>query len=242
MTKTKTKTKIIIIGLIILISGILSWALKPSLTEAGKVVFKKNVVVRAFFKPTLNGTMTTTTQSFIQATGGVDDYNSSQTIPADAYTASWLTCSAGNNWCNTGHASSTKKDLSTGLIWTDWLENGTTTNWFYANNCAPPGSAENPGACAAHGNIGCQCVKLTSSKTGCESLGDGWRLPHQKELIQAYIDGSWANLFNPGYGYWSATTLSNDTLYAWYVYLYNGYTNVNVKSSDTSYRIRCVRP
>jgi hypothetical protein len=73
----------------------------------------------------------------------------------------------------------------------------------------------------------------------CSSMGNGWRLPNQKELMQASIDGSYWNLTQPSNSFWSATQASATN--AWYVYLYNGNTNNNNKSTN-SYQVRCVRP
>ena len=212
------------------------------------VVLKNNVSISAGSIDQRNGSMTTTTQSFSKALGGVDDYNNNQTMPADSFEENFTQCASANNYCGTNDATTCagganticEQDNRTNLVWSDWLNTGTDVNWFTANNCAQPGSAENPGACAANGNVGCQCVKLTSSKTGCEALGDGnWRLPHQKELMQAYINGSWGNLSHAGYDYWSATTRANDTNTAWHVRLDNGYTYHGTKTVATD--SRCVR-
>jgi len=229
-----------LIILIILAGGIASWVFKPNLAQAGKVVFKRNVVFRAFYKPTLNGSLATSTNVYPQSLGGVDDYNNNQTMPSDSYLASWTVCAAGNSWCGTNDSAyAYAKDNSTGLIWSIWLDSGTTHTWFWANNCAYPNGLAADGVCNTNGEPACQCVKLTSSKTGCEALGSGWRLPHQKELMQVYIDGSWGNLSSPGYFYWSATTLSNYTQYAWYMGLDFGYTDFNSKTGTL--QVRCVR-
>jgi len=234
--------KIVMLVLFIALAGISIGIFSPRLVQAGKVVFKRNVIVRAFYKQTLNGSMSTSTNAYPQSLGGVDDYNNNQTMPTDSYSASWTTCAAGNNWCGTGDSAyADVKDTSTGLVWSIRLGGGASYNWFVANNCEDPGPGGD-GVCDANGEIACQCVKKTSSKTGCESLGGGWRLPHQKELMQVYIDGSWGNLSNPGYYFWSATTRSLSTQQAWYVYLGYGYTSYNGKTYGADYRVRCVRP
>lgn len=73
---------------------------------------------------------------------------------------------------------------------------------------------------------------------------DDWRLPTVSELqnVFDYEKGKskiagWD--FEAGYNYWSGTTYSNSTQYAWYVYQYNGSTTTNGKISTTS--VRCVR-
>jgi hypothetical protein len=73
----------------------------------------------------------------------------------------------------------------------------------------------------------------------CSSMGNGWRLPTQKELMQAYSDGSYWNLTQPSNYLWSATQSS--TTIAWYVILSNGSTAYNNKSTSNE-SVRCVRP
>ncbi len=179
---------------------------------------------------------------YTQANGGVDDYNNNGTMPTDSFTASWTECTVANNYCRTGDSNADYQDDNTGLVWSDYLDSGTDHNWWWANNCHQPGTWANPGACSSDGDDACQCVKATSTPdmTGCEDLGDGgWRLPYQKELMQAYIDGSWGNLSNAAYNFWSATTLSYNTHYAWRVSLTYGHTNFNAKTG--TYDVRCVR-
>ena len=191
---------------------------------------------------------------YTQALGGVDDYNDGQSAnPTGSYEGSWTDCVVGNDYCNTADATNADaKDNQTGLIWSIKIE-GTddTMSWFWANNCHEPGTTLNPDggeggdACDADGDDACRCVKLTSSKTGCEALGDGgWRLPYQKELMQAYINGSSKEsvsyLSSTVYSFWSSTTLSTSTHHAWHVYLDDGYTGYGVKTSVASYRSRCV--
>ena len=67
-----------------------------------------------------------------------------------------------------------------------------------------------------------------------------WYLPTQKQLMQAYIDGSANNLANPGFTFWSSTETSSNTASAWYTYWTNGGTYANTKI--TSSYVRCVRP
>ena len=59
--------------------------------------------------------------------------------------------------------------------------------------------------------------------------------------MQAYIDGSYGNLESTAVNrrYWSATTLSTITTYAWFTILSDGYTDVNAKTSSNY--VRCVR-
>ena len=175
-----------------------------------------------------------------QSVGGVDDYNNNGVIPADSYQATWTTCNAGNSYCSTSDATNAeKKDENTGLVWS--IRTSSSSNWFTANNCQyPNGLSGDDGVCNTNGEVACKCVKLTSSKTGCEALGDGnWRLPTQKELMMSYIDGSWAQLTNAATNYWSSTTTSTATQSSWSTNQNNGGTSSSNKTISTS--VRCVR-
>jgi hypothetical protein len=174
-----------------------------------------------------------------QSVGGIDDYNNNSPIPADSYQASWVTCDAGNNFCGTGRNVAQKKDANTGLVWSGRISS--SANWFTANNCQyPNGLPGDDGVCNTNGEVACKCVKLASSKTGCDGYDDGnWRLPTQKELMMSYIDGSWAQLSDAGNYYWSSTTNSNNTQGAWGTYQSIGYTSSNNKTNN--YSVRCVR-
>lgn len=177
---------------------------------------------------------TTGLSCFPKSVGGVDDYNNNGIIPADSYTSTWTVCNAGNNYCGTGRNVAEKKDENTGLVWSPRISS--SLNWFQANNCDNTQAA----SCTANGQAACICTKLASSKTGCEGYDDGnWRLPYQKELMQSYIDGSWAQLSSAGSNYWSGTTNSSYTTQAWYTYQNSGYTSYTNKTNNTS--VRCVR-
>ncbi|MDP3901552.1 MAG: DUF1566 domain-containing protein, partial [bacterium] len=97
-----------------------------------------------------------------------------------------------------------------------------------------------------HGNNGgLTSSELCASGTHGET---GWRLPHQKQLMQAYINGSFANIADISVwmgSMWSATTVSWNTDYAWQVHLSHGYTRPrfkNTPSDDTNHSyIICVR-
>lgn len=81
-------------------------------------------------------------------------------------------------------------------------------------------------------------VGMKTATQLCSERGNGWRLPTEKELLQAYIDGSNWNLTNPANLFWSFTEY--DATYAWYVYLTNGATFNNSKATAAAY-VRCVR-
>lgn len=192
---------------------------------------------------TNNCTTTFGLDCYTKAKGGVDDYNNGGAFPSDGYKVTWTTCNSGNSYCGSGIGTAEKKDPTTGLLWTAKLPIG-DVNWFVANNCKYPNKLTgDDGVCNTNGEVACYCVKHTGgtgdAKTGCEAYDDGgWRLPYQKELIQSYIDGSYAYLSNASSSYWSATTVSYNTYYAWNVNQYSGLTN-NVKTTSVS--VRCVR-
>ena len=81
----------------------------------------------------------------------------------------------------------------------------------------------------------------------CENLNYGgysdWRLPTQKELMQAYVDGIWSQrgptkLSLMSY-VWSATTVSYSTTAAWMVYL--NYGSIAASNKTSSGYALCVR-
>lgn len=176
-----------------------------------------------------------------QSLGGVDDYNNGGSFPTDGYSVTWIMCNKGNNYCGTSDTFAERQDPNTGLVWSMMMTR--SGNWFDANNCKyPNGLSGDDGTCDTDGEVACACVKHTGGidpKTGCESFGSGtWRLPYQKELMQAYIDGSWKNLTDANDSYWSATTRSNSTETAWATYLSYGNTSRNNKTQE--YATRCV--
>jgi len=73
--------------------------------------------------------------------------------------------------------------------------------------------------------------------TLCSGMGDGWRLPTQKELMQAYVDGSRFYLSQMSVVMWSAT--ENSSSLAWNVTLGTGRTNASAKTTVAG--LRCVR-
>jgi hypothetical protein len=173
-----------------------------------------------------------------QANGGVDDYNNAGSAPTDRYSGTWTACTSGaDNYCGTGDAFADMKDNNTGLVWskpcsgvgcsTSAEPAGTDYEWTYTDD------ADNDGMSAS---VLCSQDRGTTHDAG-------WSLPHQKQLMQAYIDGSYGNLEATGAGgsryYWSATTNSTGTTSAWYVYLSDGYTTNGAKSTSTY--VRCVR-
>lgn len=176
--------------------------------------------------------------NFPQNVGGIHD---DTTLPTGSYQSTWTVCNSGNSYCGTGDSNAEKRDENTGLVWS--TRTSASANWFTANNCQQPSNGvapTGPNACTSNGDEGCKCVKLTSSKTGCEALGDGnWRLPYQKEMMMAYIDGSGPQLSNSAAYHWSSTTLTTVTQTAWFTTLSTGLTANLTKTN--SYSFRCVR-
>ncbi len=124
-----------------------------------------------------------------------------------------------------------KRDERTGIIWSKALANdagtvvfttGTGSTWSWsavgANNVAVGNKT---------------AIQLCAEMNG----GGVWRLPVQKELQQAYIDGSFFNLDGPAATFWSAT--EGSATVAWRVNLSTGGATSETKTSLTS--VRCVR-
>lgn len=138
-------------------------------------------------------------------------------------------------WTSPGGASGTdKEDPRTDLIWSYPLyRNGTVIE--FSNSTNTSFSWDN-----SHANNQGITAPVAGNRTAiqlCADQGNGWRLPTQKELMQAYIDGSFWNLNQPSNVFWSATEYSAAN--AWNVTLNNGTTTVTTKTSTT--RVRCVR-
>jgi len=88
-------------------------------------------------------------------------------------------------------------------------------------------------------NLQLDADNADSDSKGATGVETDWRLPTQKELMQAYINGAANNLPNPGNYFWSSTEYFGSQSRAWVVYLGLGYTFYNTKS--TNYAVRCVR-
>ena len=122
-----------------------------------------------------------------------------------------------------------KVDLATGLWWSDRSSNTMDDNFTLTpdNNTGTP----------AGGSAIAFCAALSAANFAGHN---DWYLPTQKQLMQAYVDGSNYNLPNSGYYFWSSTEYYNNPAAAWLVYLTYGYTDSNAKT--TSFNVRCVRP
>lgn len=124
-----------------------------------------------------------------------------------------------------------KHDPRTGIIWSRCLVNADGLVIFATSGCTTWSWDATHANNIAAGNK--TAIQLCSERNG----GGVWRLPTQKELMQAYIDGSFFNLASPSALHWSAT--ENSASGAWYVGLNVGATNGATKSS--AYQVRCVR-
>lgn len=172
-----------------------------------------------------------------QTNGGVDDYNAGNAAgrPTDSYSKGWTACTSGaDNYCGTADAFADMKDNSTGLVWSKPCSgSGCSTS-------AEPADTIYSWDNSAANNSSSTASVLCSQNLGT-THGAGWSLPHQKQLMQAYIDGSYGNLEAAGVNrlYWSGTTLSWGTTYAWYTTLSHGSTYGTLKTNAPY--VRCVR-
>lgn len=188
----------------------------------------------------------TVTSSDVRA--GKTFYNGSRTqqtgtnrtgyCPTEAYHDSYgapvtqtTNCTAQNTWTvpSDGIAGTDKLDPVSGLIWSQplWLSGSTPTF---------SGSSTTTWTWDASGANNVTAGTRTAIQL-CSDRGNGWRLPTQKELMQAYIDGSYFNLNQPSSYFWSATEISSTN--AWVVTLGSGNTYNGTKTS--TYAVRCVR-
>jgi len=135
-----------------------------------------------------------------------------------------------------------KKDLRTGLFWSDCYSAAvdgtcdTRTNSFTLNGTVDDADD----GLDAEGGLSvdfCEALALDADGDGTDETD--WYLPSQKELIQVYINGAANNIPSPANNFWSSTELYTSTANAWYVYLAFGYT-LNVGKTNNSYA-RCVR-
>jgi hypothetical protein len=169
----------------------------------------------------------------------IDDYNNAQVGVPGGVVASW----SSSTDCY-GVESGAGDDN----VWKDV----TTTNGTTASTCTAT-----PANCTMQDKItGLSWSKLQASAawntawSNCQSLNyngqTGWRLPTQKELMEAYTHGirsaaraNWmteANMYNY---FWSGSSVSNVTLIAWLVGLAYGDSNSNTK--DFTSQVVCVR-
>jgi hypothetical protein len=170
----------------------------------------------------------------------IDDYNSDTSGLPGTVISGWT-----DNDC--GGVEATAGDNN---VWKDV----TTTSGGAASNCATDGAR-----CTMQDKItGLWWSKQQTNAawwqavSGCQSLNHngqtGWRLPTQKELMDAYNHGirsaaatNWITEAAMADDYfWSASSVSASTAYAWSVYLADGYT-YGTNKYGTSQVVVCVR-
>ena len=126
------------------------------------------------------------------------------------------------------------QDPVTGLVWSQLLLNsGNTVVFSLDSNSAWSWNNSSDADNVAVG--GKTAVQLCSERDD----GNGnypWRLPTQKELMQAYVDGSYFNLTQTPYGFWSSSVNASN---AWHVTLTDG-TTANSPMTNSK-QVRCVR-
>jgi len=167
-----------------------------------------------------------------QGSGGVTDVNGNGTPPTDRYVGLWTVCTSGNSYCSTGQAGAERKDESTGLVWSRTCKGlgcssfSTTSPDTYSWDAS---SASSSGKTAA---------ELCSSGNHGES---GWSLPHDKQFIQAFINGAYGN-FDTYNNKWVATSDSTATTSARLSSFTTGGAGLNGSAAKTSSnRVRCVQ-
>ncbi|MEX2008416.1 MAG: hypothetical protein WD850_02935 [Candidatus Spechtbacterales bacterium] len=169
-----------------------------------------------------------------QEHGGIDDYNAGTgVIQPDRYEGPWTKCTATNNYCETGLASADARDESTGLIW--------------SLTCGGVGCATlaDAGPLTAYNWVGTHANNGGKSASQLCSVGNhgesGWFLPHQKQFMQSYVDGSYGNVsyFGTVSTFWTATG-TDSSFFAWAGSLRNGaMATDNIHTG--SHPVRCVR-
>jgi hypothetical protein len=178
----------------------------------------------------------------------IDDYNNNQVgVPAGIVAS----------WTSSTDCYGVESGAGDDNVWKDV----TTTNGTTASTCAAT-----PANCTMQDKITrLSWSKLQASAAWNTALATcagltyngqtGWRLPTQKELMEAYTHGirsipssyaaastNWMTEANMNANFWSGSSVSNDTNNAWYVYLANGFsTNGTNAVKVNTYQVVCVR-
>lgn len=152
------------------------------------------------------------------------------------------------------------RDSRTGLYWTDktattvdnefrydatgqcnFTDSGTANS--YCDNQDPLNAYSEDNDVSANDfclNLQLDADNADSDSNGLTGVETDWRLPTQKELLQAYIDGSANHLTNPSTNFWSSTEHYSGATWAWQVVLDTG-TGSAVSKAATSRYACCVR-
>ena len=170
----------------------------------------------------------------------IDDYNNGGSGLPPGVVSGWT-----NNDC--GGVETGADDAN---VWKDITTNGTTPS-----NCAT--TADN---CTMKDKItGLHWSKIQSTSqtwsqaiNTCDALSfngqTDWRLPTQKELMEAYTHGirsaattNWITEGNMINNFWSGSSFSGSTDWAWFVHLAQGYSYYPSKTTSYSQHVVCVR-
>lgn len=181
----------------------------------------------------------------------------SQALKNNAGTVQFVTSgSSAWTWDGTTTFTITSASATAGAIYTNnghnFTVNATITS-ATSLNTTPDGLPSASGTLTLSSGTGAATITFSAvntnnyavgSKTAsqlCSERGDGWRLPTQRELMQAYVDG----------GYWNLTTVSSTNLFwsateatvatsAYYGRLDTGTSTTAAKTAVVEY-VRCVR-
>ncbi len=82
------------------------------------------------------------------------------------------------------------------------------------------------------------CLNLSANDGG--GVKTDWRVPTQRELTVAYLNGSGSNLSNANRNYWSSSEVLTNKTASWYVSLTPGHSQTTSKVTNSIY-VRCVR-
>jgi hypothetical protein len=206
-------------------SAISAWDIRAGKTAgglAGKLVFYANMADTTLFDRTTGAGGA----SGLDAYDTIDDYADDGVFPTQnpwsppmsVPGANWLRDAASDTdtdgACN-GAEACVYKDLITGLLWQK--DDDATRDW-------------------------------ETALTYCHDLdygghASGWRLPTQKEMMQAYADGIWLEEASLSVtdqdSYWSSTTYSGNTARGWIGDLFRGSFGHDTKVM--AYHVVCVR-
>ncbi|MFA7142604.1 MAG: DUF1566 domain-containing protein [Candidatus Dojkabacteria bacterium] len=147
-----------------------------------------------------------------------------------------------STWTKTNASPEVWYDWRTGLYWS--AGQGSMTNDFTIGLCdffTTTPRSDYDGSDGNCGNAINECATLSLDADGDTVADSSWYLPTQAELMQAYLNGiylststSWVTTSY----FWSSTEHQSASSYAWYAYLYYGFTATTSKSNG--YSVRCV--
>jgi hypothetical protein len=237
---TKTKISVIVFLTAVLEAGIIMFL--PEMAGAAKIVIKRSVIVGHSIQSLINQKFQTK-DDWVDSGGTTGEYTGEEAawraVAGSPFNAGFATSSNPLSYAPAGEnvylmSGVVKQDTRTGLWWSGIMTTGAVT--------AVASSTTNNFTLAADGSrpTGGNAIGFCDALNAINFGGyNNWYLPTQKELMQAYIDGSANNLPNPDDRFWSSSEISWDAAYAWSVGLGNGGTYAYTKA--TSYYVRCVR-